>query len=120
MRVLKAGGSGYMNKETAPEELVEAVRRVSSGGRYISASFAGRMAALLGQSGKAAGHEALSDRELEVLLLIAGGETVSEIGTRLGISVKTVSTYRTRVLEKLGLRTNAELTYYAIKQELIA
>ena len=120
MRVLKAGGSGYMTKESAPEELLEAVRQVSAGGRYISTGFAGRMAALLGRTGQAPGHEGLSDRELEVLLHVASGETVTQIGTRLGISVKTVSTYRARILEKLGLRTNAELTYYAIKHELIA
>jgi DNA-binding NarL/FixJ family response regulator len=120
MRVLKAGGSGYMTKESAPEELLEAVRRVSTGGRYISSSFAARMATILGRTNQGPSHESLSDRELEVLLLIATGDTVSGIATRLEISVKTVSTYRTRILEKLGLRTNAELTYYAIKHELIA
>ncbi len=115
VRALKAGASGYMTKESAPEELVGAIRRVLRGGRYISPSLAERLAVGVEQEGK----QALSDREYEVMLKIASGRTVGEIAAELGLSVKTVSTYRARVLEKMGMRTNAELTRYAIQKRLV-
>jgi DNA-binding NarL/FixJ family response regulator len=120
VRALKAGASGYLNKESAPEELVAAVRKVRAGGRYVSASLAERLAESLASGGTGAPHEALSDREFEVLLLIASGKTAGEIAEHLHLSVKTVSTYRARILEKTGMRTNAELTHYAISRGLVA
>ncbi len=104
-----------MTKESAPEELVGAIRRVLRGGRYISPSLAERLAVGVEQKGE----QALSDREYEVMLKIASGRTVGEIAAELGLSVKTVSTYRARVLEKMGMRTNAELTRFAIQKRLV-
>lgn len=118
LRVLKAGASGFLKKDAAPEELITAIHRVLSGRRYITASLAERMAeeAALGTQ---SGHEALSDREMEVFMLLAAGRAVSEIATEMSLSVNTVSTYRTRILEKLLLRTNADITRYAIDQQLL-
>ncbi len=119
LRVLKAGAAGYMTKESAPEELVKAVRRVVAGGRYVSDTLAEKMALdLQGRSAQAM-HEALSDREYQVMCLIASGKTVSAIADELALSVKTVSTYRARLLEKMGLHNNAELTHYAIRNKLV-
>jgi two-component system invasion response regulator UvrY len=118
VRALKAGASAYLSKESAPEELVEAVRKARSGGRYVSAALAGRLADIVASGGKEP-HESLSGREFEVLRLIASGKTVSEIGAFLHLSVKTVSTYRARILEKTGMKTNAELTRYAISRGLV-
>lgn len=119
VRVLKAGASGYMTKETAPEELVGAIRKIMAGGRHISNSLAEIMAAYLTVKSEKPPHELLSNREFQVLRQIASGRTVSEIARELSLSVRTVSTYRTRILEKMGLKTNAELTHYAFQNELV-
>lgn len=118
-RVLRAGASGYMTKETAPEELVTAIDKVLSGGNYVSPSLAEILARELRRDTCAAPHEGLSDREYEVMIRIASGKTVSEIADDFSLSVKTISTYRTRVLEKLKMKSNAEITRYAIRQGLV-
>ena len=118
VRALRAGAAGYLTKAAAPEALVEAVQKVTRGGRYISETVAERLAADLG--GRASTpHERLSDREFDVMRGIAQGSTVGEIATRMHLSVKTVSTYRARLLEKMGMATNAELTRYAIVNGLV-
>lgn len=119
IRVLKAGASGYLTKESAPDELVKAVRYVLAGRKYISTSLAEKIALSIGDDLPAQPHEALSDREMDVLKLIAGGKTVSEIAAQLNLSVNTISTYRSRILEKMKMKTNSELTYYAISNSLI-
>jgi two-component system, NarL family, invasion response regulator UvrY len=119
VRVLKAGASGYMTKESAPEQLVEAIRKIVAGGRHISPSLAEIMAAYLTVKTEKPPHELLSNREFQVLRQIASGRTVSEIARELSLSVRTVSTYRTRILEKMGLKTNAELTHYAFQNQLV-
>lgn len=119
VRVLKAGASGYLNKETAMEELIQAIQKILSGRKYISAGLAEKMAEGLDvQSGKAP-HESLSDRELQVLQRIAAGKTVGEIAAEISLSVNTISTYRSRILEKLNLENNAELMRYAIDNGII-
>src|SRR6266542_3795492 len=115
VRVLKRGASGYMTKESAPEELVGAIKKVLAGGRYVSPALAGKMASYLAIDTPNPPHEQLSDRELVVLRMIASGKTVGRIAVELSLSVKTVSTYRTRILEKMGMVSNAELTHYALK-----
>lgn len=120
VRTLKAGASGYLTKESAPEELISAVRKVCRGGRYVTASLAEKLAVYLYPDRGRPVHEVLSDREYEVVLLIASGKTVSEIARLLSLSVKTISTNRTRALEKMGMRTNAEITHYVIKNGLLA
>src|SRR5437016_10304942 len=119
VRVLKRGASGYMTKESAPEELVGAIKKVLAGGRYVSPSLAEKLASYLAIDTPNPPHERLSDREFVVLRMIASGRTVSQIADELSLSVKTVSTYRTRILEKMGMTSNAELTHYAIKNELV-
>jgi DNA-binding NarL/FixJ family response regulator len=119
MRVLRAGAAGYLTKETAPEELIGAIRKVHAGGRYISGALAEVLAAELAEDQDRPRHATLSDREYEVFRLLASGRTVSEIGTELCLSVKTVSTYRVRVLEKLGMQTNAQLMHYALTHGLM-
>ncbi|HQW23216.1 MAG TPA: response regulator transcription factor [Bacteroidia bacterium] len=119
IRVLKAGASGYLTKESAPEELVKAVRMVMAGRKYITPSLAEKMASNLDNDLSKMPHELLSDRELDVLKLIAGGKTVSEIANDLSLSVNTISTYRARLLEKMNLKSNSELTFYAISNNLI-
>lgn len=119
MRVLKCGASGYMNKESAPQELVGAVRKVLAGGRYMSASLVEKMATYLTEDTSKPPHERLSDREFLVLQLIASGKTVGEIAEQLSLSVKTISTYRTRILEKMGMKNNAELMRYALENQLL-
>jgi two-component system, NarL family, invasion response regulator UvrY len=118
VRVLKAGAAGYMTKESAPEHLVEAVRRVTAGGRYITPTLADLLVTNLAAADRPP-HEALSDREFQVLRLIASGKTVGQIADALSLSPNTVSTYRTRILEKTGMKTNAELTHYAIGKGLV-
>ena len=118
-RVLKAGASGYLPKESAPDELVKAIRKVHGGGRYVSPAQAEKLLYLLNQDNGERPHETLSDREYEVLRRIASGRTISQIGVDMKLSVKTVSTYRTRLLEKMRMKTNAELTHYGIKQRLV-
>ena len=119
VRVLKAGASGYLTKENAPDELVKAIRRVVSGGRYISPSLAETLAFGLDAASDRPRHETLSDREFQVMQSMAKGKTLTEIAEALSLSAKTVSTYRARLLEKLNLKTNAELMRYAIEHELI-
>jgi two-component system invasion response regulator UvrY len=118
MRAFKAGASGYISKASSRDELRKAVLKVINGGRYVSPSMAERMVLDLNVSERAA-HEHLSDRELEVLCLIASGKTVGEIAKGLSLSDKTISTYRRRILDKMQLNTNAELTYYAIRNGLV-
>jgi DNA-binding NarL/FixJ family response regulator len=118
-RVLRAGASGYLTKESAPDELLTAVRHILRGGRYISPSVGETLAADLGRPADELPHQGLSDREFEILRLIASGKRPSEIADELHLSVKTVSTYRARVLEKLHLRTTAQLMRYAIKHGLV-
>jgi len=123
--LLRQGASGYLNKECDPEEIANAIRLVSRGRRYISPAVAEQLAeSVVGGSVSGAAtdkplHEALSEREFQVFLRLAKGETVGHIAEALFLSVKTVSTYRTRVLEKLKLQTNSDLTYYALKNGLI-
>ncbi len=119
IRAIKAGAAGYVTKDAAPEALLGALHKVLGGGRYVSHRLAERMVEAISNPEGLALHEKLSDRELQVLMRIAGGRTVSEIADELHLSVKTVSTYRARILEKMGLRTNAELTYYAISNGLV-
>jgi len=119
VRVLRAGAAGYVTKESAPAKLVQAIRKVVRGGKYVSPSLAERLVFDLGTDTKKAPHELLSDREYQVLCLIASGKTVTQIGELLVLSVKTISTYRVRILEKLQMKNNAELTRYAIKEGLV-
>jgi DNA-binding NarL/FixJ family response regulator len=119
VRVLRAGASGYLTKESAPEELLAAIRRIVRGGRYISPSVGEWLADDLGRSAEQLPHHGLSDREFEIIRLLASGKRVSEIAKQLHLSVKTVSTYRARVLGKLNLRTTAEIIRYAIKHGLV-
>lgn len=118
-RVLKAGASGYLPKESAPEELVRAVRQVCSGEKYVSALQAEKLLSPLDQISDRAPHQTLSDREFEVLRSIASGRTVSQIADQIHLSIKTVSTYRTRILKKMSMKTNAELTTYAVRNGLV-
>ena len=118
-RVLAAGASGYMNKDSAPEELIKAIRKVLAGGRYVSPAMAEVLALDLGRRADQPPHERLSDRELEVLRLIGSGKTVSQIAEVLHLSVTTVSTYRARILEKMSMTTTAELMNYALRNQLV-
>ncbi len=119
IRVLRAGAAGYMTKDSAPDELVTAVRIVAEGRKYVSPTFAEILALNLDTDREKELHELLSDREYEVLCMIASGKTLSEIAGLLFLSVKTISTYRSRILEKMHLKNNAELTSYAIQNHLI-
>lgn len=119
VRCLKAGASGYLTKESTPDELVSAIRKVTTGGRYVSASLAEKLAFDLQIDFEKPSHETLSDREYQVMLLIASGKTVSEIADELSLSVKTISTYRSRILEKMRMKSNLELMHYAIKHGLV-
>jgi two-component system invasion response regulator UvrY len=119
VRLLKAGASGYLTKENAPDELVKAIRKVVSGGKYISRSLAETLAYNLDIASDRPRHETLSDREFQVMQLMTSGKTLTEIAETLSLSPKTVSTYRTRLLEKLNLKTNAEIIRYAIENGLI-
>jgi len=118
-RVLKAGASGYLNKDSAPEELIKAVRKLLSGGRYVSPALAETLASDLSHDTGRPPHESLSDREFEVLRRIASGKTVGQIAEALHLSVATVSTYRARILEKMSLSTTAELMHYALRNHLV-
>lgn len=119
VRTLRAGAAGYLNKDSAPEQLVQAIRRVSENKRYVSPAVAEELLFQLDADSEGPLHETLSDREFQVMRQLAAGRTVSEIAETLALSVKTVSTYRARVLEKMNMKSNAELTHYAIKNELI-
>jgi two-component system, NarL family, invasion response regulator UvrY len=119
IRCLKAGASGFINKETATEELLNAIHKVLAGKKYITASVAEKLAEAMSDTGHGPSHESLSDREMQVLQYIARGKTVSDIASEISLSVNTISTYRTRILEKLRLQNNAELTRYAIENGLV-
>jgi DNA-binding NarL/FixJ family response regulator len=119
VRMLKTGAAGYLTKESAGEELVGAIERVVRGGRYISSSLAERMASYLNIDVHKAPHERLSNREFLVLRMIASGKAVSQIAKELSLSVKTISTYRARVLEKMDMKNNSELTHYAVQKSLV-
>lgn len=118
MRVLKAGAAGYLNKQTALEELVQAVRKVLAGGKYVSTKLAEKLVAEVGRSEKAP-HEQLSDREFQVMQMIAAGQSLKEIAAELSLSAKTISTFRGRVIEKLNVQNNVELAHYARTHGLI-
>ena len=117
--LIRQGASGFLNKECEPDEIVTAIRTIATGKRYISASVADLLAHQLGKSGDGLPHEQLSEREFQVFLKLAKGVTASDIAEELSLSVKTVSTYRTRLMEKMNLNTNSDLTYYALKNRLI-
>lgn len=119
VRVMRAGAAGYLTKDTASEELVNAVKKVLSGRKYISESLAEKLAEDLEGKSSRAVHELMSDREYQVMCLIASGKTVSEIAEELNLSVPTISTYRARILEKLHMKTNAEITRFAIESGLV-
>lgn len=118
-RVLKAGAAGYMNKESAPEELIKAIQKVLAGGRYVSPTLAEKLALALHQDAGRPAHEILSSREFEILRMIASGKTVSQIAGELHLSPTTVSTYRTRILGKMNMATTAELIRYALQSHLV-
>lgn len=119
LRVLKAGAAGYLTKSTAAEELIKAIRKVHHGGKYISTNLAEKIAFALDVETERPLHETLSDREYQVLCLIGEGKTISQIADHLALSVKTISTYRSRILEKMHLENNAELIHYAIQNDLV-
>jgi two-component system invasion response regulator UvrY len=119
LRVLKAGASGYLSKDMAPDELVNAVQKVMLGKKYISTAVAEKLASALDQDNSKAPHESLSDREFSVLKMLAAGKSVSEIADSLFLSVTTVSTYRARILAKMNLKNNADLTLYAVEHKLL-
>jgi DNA-binding NarL/FixJ family response regulator len=119
LRALKAGASGYLPKESAPEELVKAVLKVIGGGKYITASIAEQMAEALQDDASKPLHETLSDREFQVMRLLATGKTISEIAVDLSLSVKTISTFRARLLTKMHFKNNAELIHYVTHHELL-
>lgn len=118
IRALKAGAAGYLTKQSAPELLVTAIRQVASGKKYVSPSLAEELANAIGDDSERPPHEKLSDREYQTLCMIASGKTPAEIAEALNLSVKTVSVYRARLLEKMNLRNNAELTHYGLKHGL--
>lgn len=117
--LLRQGAAGYLNKDCDPDEIVRAIRQVITGRRYITAGVAEQLAAGLAGDGEQAPHEQLSARELQVFMHLARGDSVGQLAQSLSLSAKTVSTYRTRVLEKLGLASNSDLTYYAMKNGLL-
>ena len=118
-RVLKSGAAGYMNKETACDQLVKAIRKVCAGGKYVSPTLAEKIASDLAADNNLPPHERLSDREYQVMRLIGSGKTVGQIARELCLSEKTISTHRARILEKMEMKTNAQLTYYAIHNDLV-
>ncbi len=119
VRALRAGASGYLTKESAPDELIAAIRKVSMNGKYVSSSLAERLASDLERGDEQLPHKTLSDREYQVICMIALGKTVTEIAKELSLSVKTISTHRSRILRKMKMKNNAELTYYAVKNRLV-
>jgi len=119
VRSLRAGASGYLTKESAPDELIDAIHKVANGGKYITSSLAERLAGEIGPSTEKLLHETLSDREYQVMCMIASGKTVKDIAEELNLSVKTISTHRARILRKMHMDNNAQLTHYAIKHNLV-
>jgi two-component system invasion response regulator UvrY len=120
VRAIKAGAAGFLNKESAPDKLTEATLKIAAGGRYVSAALAETLASMLAGDSSGQPHERLSDREFEILKLLASGKTVSEVAEGLALSVKTISTHRARILRKMNMRTNAELTHYAVRAGLVS
>ena len=120
MNLIRQGASGYLNKECEPMEIIQAIRTIAAGRRYISPAVADLLAGQLSRKDAGAAHEQLSDREFQVFLKLAKGESAGEVATELSLSVKTVSTYRTRLMEKMQLASNSDLTYYALKHSLIS
>ncbi|MCK9516100.1 MAG: response regulator transcription factor [Ottowia sp.] len=119
INLMRRGASGYLNKECDPQDIVKAIRTVARGRRYVSPAVAELLAQQLGQGDSGPVHEQLSEREFQVFLGLARGQTVGEVADALSLSVKTISTYRTRLMEKMGLNSNSDLTYYALKNGLI-
>jgi two-component system, NarL family, invasion response regulator UvrY len=119
LRCLRLGASGYLTKGSAPDELAAAVRKVIGGGKYVTAALAERLAAHVGGDLGQAAHEALSNRELQVLRLVASGRSLKQIAAELNLSEKTIATYRARIAEKLSISTNVELTRYALRHKLV-
>ena len=119
VRAIKAGASGYLTKESAPEELLGAIKKVALGGKYVSPGLAEKLVENLGENIEKQDHTKLSDREYQVMVMIAKGKTVTEIAHELSLSVKTISTNRARALKKVGMKNNAEFAYYAIKRGLV-
>ena len=119
IRALRAGAAGFLNKQAAPSELLAAIRQAAAGRKYISPSLAQELANQIGFDHETPLHETLSDREYQTMIMIASGKTVSDIAAELSLSVKTISMYRSRVLAKMKMRHNAELTHYALKNELV-
>jgi DNA-binding NarL/FixJ family response regulator len=119
VRALKAGASGYLSKESAPDELVQAIRKILRGGKYVSSTLAEKLVSDLGMEEERPLHETLSDREYQVMLMIASGKTTSEIAGEMSLSVKTISTYRGRIMEKMRMKSNVELASYALRNRLI-
>jgi len=119
VRSLRAGASGYLTKESAPDELIDAIRKVAGGGKYITSSLAEKLAGEIGPDAEKPLHEILSDREYQVMCLIASGKTVKDVAEALNLSVKTISTHRARILRKMRMENNAQLTHYAIKNNLV-
>jgi len=120
LRAIRAGAAGFLTKESAPEKLIEAVRKLAAGGRWVSAELAETLASVFSGEARGQPHERLSDREFEVMKMLASGKTVSQVAQALSLSVKTVSTHRTRILAKMGMKTNAELTSYAVRAGLVS
>jgi len=118
LRALRLGAAGYLTKEAVPEELVKAIRKIAAGGRYITSTLAEKLAVAVGSQDGRPVHETLSEREYQVMQLIAAGKSLSEIAEELSLSVKTISTYRSRMLEKMRLKTNADVIRYAIQNQL--
>ncbi|OPY67832.1 MAG: Response regulator UvrY [Syntrophorhabdaceae bacterium PtaU1.Bin034] len=119
VRMLRAGAAGYLTKASAPHELISAIQKVSRGGKYVTVSLAEKLAFELDAGAEKPRHEKLSNREYQVMLMLAMGRSVSEVAEELCLSAKTISTYRTRILEKMDMKKNAELTLYAVKNNLI-
>jgi len=119
VRALRAGAAGFLTKESAPDQLVDALRKVVSGGRYMSIEMAEQLANWVADDRERPPHELLSERELQVLRMLASGKTVSQVAEELSLSVKTISTHRMRLLKKMQMKTNAELTHYAVRNGLV-
>ncbi len=119
VRALKTGASGYLTKGSIPDELLTAIRRVAAGRKYISSALAEKLAADLNNSGEEPAHDKLSDREYQVMVMLASGKSTGEIAKQLSLSLPTISTYRSRILQKINLKNNAELIHYAIKNNLV-
>jgi len=120
VRALKAGASGYLTKESAPEDLVAAIRKVAAGGKYITPALGERLALDLEDTNGTPTHETLSDREYQIMWMIVSGKALTQIGQEMGLSPNTVSTYRARILRKMGMKSNAELLHYAIQHHLVS